>query len=344
MTGVLWAGAAALIVALFGTPWLVRLLTRLRIGQPIHDAVTQHAAKAGTPTMGGVIIPIGLVAGYLAAHVATGRSPSTDGLVLCAVVAGAGLIGVTDDWLKVRRGRNLGLREAQKTIMQAGLIVGFCLAYLNRPHPCTHLSVVHCASAHWDPGPWGWSIFAAVVLWATANAVNFTDGIEGLLSGSAAVTFLALAIIGFWQFRHPSDFDIPNSLDLTVVAASLAGACTGFLWTNIRPATIFMGDSGSLAIGTGIAALALSQHIALLIPIIGALYVIEGASSSLQRYTYKWYFKSRGGGRRLFRMAPLHHHYELVGWPESTIVVRFWIINATAAATAIVIFYSYARK
>jgi phospho-N-acetylmuramoyl-pentapeptide-transferase len=186
-------------------------------------------------------------------------------------------------------------------------------------------------------------VMAVGLFWATTNAVNFTDGIEGLLAGSAVSTFGVLAAIAFWQFRHVAAFRVADPLDLAVVAAGLAGACAGFLWWNVQPRCIFMGDTGSLAIGAALTGLALSMNIAALVPVLGGLYVIEGASSALQRYTYKLYFKPRRTQRRLLRMAPLHHHFELAGWAESNIVVRFWILSGLAAAAAAVIFYGSAR-
>jgi phospho-N-acetylmuramoyl-pentapeptide-transferase len=339
MVGILIGAAVAFTATFIGTPVLIRWLRAAGIGQPIHQSVTQHSAKAGTPTMGGLVIPMGLVIGYPLACALSGTPVSERAWTVIATVVGGCIVGVVDDWLKVRRGRNLGLREAQKTSMQAVVIIGFCVAYLHGSGACTHLSVTSCSTIGWNPGPVGWSVFAVVLLWATCNGVNFTDGIEGLLSGSAALSFFVLAVIGFYEYRHPREYHLPGALGLAIVAAALAAACVGFLWWNIRPMTIFMGDSGSLAIGMGIAALALSLRVALLIPVFGLLYVMEGASSALQRYTYKLYFKRRGS-RRLFRMAPLHHHFELGGWSEPTIVVRFWMMSAIGAAAALGIFYA----
>jgi phospho-N-acetylmuramoyl-pentapeptide-transferase len=339
MVGILIGGAVAFVASFIGTPVLIRWLKAAGIGQPIHESVVQHSAKAGTPTMGGLVIPLGLVVGYPLACAVSGTAVSEKALTVVATVVGGCIVGVVDDWLKVHRGRNLGLREAQKTSMQALVIIGFCVAYLHGPNPCTHLSVTSCSTIAWNPGPVGWSVFAAVLLWATCNGVNFTDGIEGLLSGSAALSFFVLAVVGFYEYRNPREYHLHGALGLAIVAAALAAACVGFLWWNIRPTTIFMGDSGSLAIGMGIAALALSLRVALLVPVFGVVYVMEGGSSALQRYTYKIYFKPRGGARRLFRMAPLHHHFELAGWSEPTIVIRFWVMSAIGAAAALGIFY-----
>jgi phospho-N-acetylmuramoyl-pentapeptide-transferase len=171
------------------------------------------------------------------------------------------------------------------------------------------------------------------------NAVNFGDGIEGLLAGSGAVTFTAVALVAFWQFRHPDLYGVGSALDLTLIAACMAAACVGFLWWNGSPMTVFMGDTGSMAMGASLASLALTMNIPLLVALLGAVYAAQGVSVALQISTWKWYFKRRGGHRRLFKMAPIHHHFELVGWSEPTIVVRFWILNGVAAAGALAVFY-----
>ena len=339
MTNILIGAAVALVTAFGATPALTRFLKAHNVGQPIHEAVVQHAQKSGTPTMGGLIIPFGLAVGYSVSWLATGQRPSELGLTVLATCLGGGLVGMVDDWLKVRRGRNLGLRELQKSVMEGLVIVGFCVGYLVGRRPCTHLSVTHCTSIPYDPGPVGWAVFAALVIWAGSNGVNFTDGLEGQLAGAGAGTFSALALIGYWEYRHPGEYHLAGAGDLALVAACVAAACVGFLWWNARPTTIFMGDSGSLALGMGMAALALALNVALLLPLLGLLYVLEGASSYLQRYTYKYYFKRRPGNRRLFRMAPLHHHFEQVGWSEHTITVRFWMINAGSAVLALAAFY-----
>ncbi|HET6793897.1 MAG TPA: phospho-N-acetylmuramoyl-pentapeptide-transferase [Acidimicrobiales bacterium] len=340
----LFVGAAvAFAVGLVVTPLLARALRARGLGQPIHDAVSQHAAKAGTPTMGGFVITLALLVAYGAARAVLGGGPTATAGRVVGVVAATSVVGGVDDWLKVRRGRNLGLREVQKSVMLLMVIAAFCALYLTHPGACTRLSVTSCTSLPWDLHPVGWSLMAGGLFWATANAVNFTDGVEGLLSGSAVSTFAALAAIAFWQYRHLSSYRVADPLDLAVVAAALAGGCAGFLWWNAQPRAIFMGDTGSLAIGAGLAGLALSMNIAALVPVIGALYVIEGTSSALQRYTYKLYFKPRRASRRLFRMAPLHHHFELAGWAESTVVVRFWVLSGLAAALGVVIFYGSAR-
>lgn len=339
MVQILVGACVAFVLALAATPLWISFLRRHHVGQPIQGEVTQHAAKSGTPTMGGLVISLAAAVAYLSARVAAGAGPTRTGAAVIVAIIGAGLAGAADDWLKVRRRHNLGLREGQKTAALLAVVAGYCAIYLTGPSACTHLSATTCQSTAWDLGPVGWSFLALALIWGSANSTNFTDGIEGLLAGSAIPSFAVLAVIGFWQFRHPAAFHVADPLSLAVIAAAMTGACAGFLWWNIQPAHIFMGDTGSLAIGAGLAALTLSMSIAALLPVLAALYVAEGASSALQRYTYKLYFKKRPGQRRPFRMAPLHHHFELKGWEEPTIVTRFWIVSAIAAVSTAAIFY-----
>jgi phospho-N-acetylmuramoyl-pentapeptide-transferase len=335
----------ALAAALLSTPMLIRLMRARGLGQPIQDEVTQHAAKSGTPTMGGVVITLGLIVGYAVARFLLHSGPSADGLRLVLVVAAAAGIGFLDDWLKVRRQKNAGgLRPGQKSMLQALMIGGFCASYLLGEHRCTAIALAGCGRVGVQVPSVVWAVFAFAFFWGTCNSVNFADGIEGLLAGQGTITFAALAPIAFWEFRHPGLYHLANGLDVAIVAACLGAACCGFLWWNAIPMTVFMGDVGSLAIGAGVAGVALTLGIPLLIGILGAIYAIEGISAGLQIYTWRWYFKPRGGQRRLFLMAPIHHHFELAGWPESTILVRFWILNGLAAAVAVMVFYADALR
>ena len=344
MRGVLVGGLVGLLCALVLTPLVIRFCRARGIGQPIQDEVTHHAAKSGTPTMGGIVITMGLVLAYAAARASIWEPPSSDGLRVVVAIAFAAGIGFLDDWLKVRRRRNAGgLKPKQKSILQAIVIGGFCAWYL-ADNGCTSVGLTGCSRLAIDVAPALWFAFAFVFFWATCNSVNFADGIEGLLAGQATVTFAALAAIAFWQFRHEQLYGQQNGLDLAIIATCLAAACCGFLWWNANPMTVFMGDVGSLAIGAGVAGLALTTGTPLLVGILGALYAVQGISVGLQIYTWKWYFRPRGGQRRLFRMAPIHHHFEVVGWAESTIVVRFWILNGLAAGLAIMVFYADALR
>ena len=338
MIGILVGAGVAVLTAILATPLLTRALEARGIGQPIHDAVVQHAQKSGTPTMGGVVVTFAAVVAYAAARLSLWSLPSSDGLRVIGVTIGAAVIGGIDDWRKVGSRRNAGgLSRTGKSALQLPLIVLFCAAYL-AADSCTSMSVTRCETGI-DLGRVASIVFAVGFFWATSNAVNFADGLEGLLAGSGAVTFAALFGIAFWQFRHPDIYGVEHALDLANIAICLAAACVGFLWWNATPMTIFMGDVGSLAIGSAIAALALTMNVSLLLVALGAFYVMEGASVGLQISTWKLYFKRRGGTRRLFRMAPLHHHFEVSGWHENTILVRFWILNGIAAGLALAIFY-----
>ena len=338
MTGILVGAAVSIVVAMLAAPLLARALKARGIGQPIHEAVTQHAHKVGTPTMGGAVITFAAVIAYGAARLSLWSPPSMDGLKVLGITIAAAVIGGIDDWRKVGSRRNSGgLSRKGKSALQLPIIAVFCWAHIDAGS-CTTISVTRC-DAGIDVGPLGWMVFAIAFVWATSNAVNFSDGLEGLLAGSGSVTFLTLFGIAFWQFRHLGDYGVEHALDLAIIASCLAAACVGFLWWNVTPMTLFMGDVGSLAIGTGVAALALTMNVSLLVLVFGAYYVMQGASVALQISTWKLYFKRRGGTRRLFRMAPLHHHYEVVGWSESTILVRFWILNGIAASLGLAIFY-----
>ena len=178
-------------------------------------------------------------------------------------------------------------------------------------------------------------VFTGVMIWATSNAVNVTDGLDGLAGGSAMMGFLAFTIIAYWEFRNPAVYgDVVNPLDLAVLAAAFAGGCAGFLWFNAAPARIFMGDVGALAIGTAMALLAITTNTQLLIILICGINVMEAGSVAIQMGV----FKASGRKKRLFRMSPIHHHFELVGWPETTVIIRFWIISGICTASALAIF------
>ncbi len=337
------AGSVSFAVALLLTPVLVRILRQRGIGQPIHDDVRHHSIKAGTPTMGGLVAPIALVTAFPAALLVSGRTPSTLGIAAVAAVVAMGGVGLLDDGMKVFRERNLGLRERQKTALQTIVSLGYALTATASQGSCRQLAFTDCQHPLVQVPTWLYVLVFMAIFWGSTNAVNFTDGIEGLLAGAATVTFLVLAGMGFWVFRHPEIYRIPGALDFALVAACLGGAMCGLLWWNVSPRTIFMGDTGSLALGAGLVVVCSGLGITLLVPVIGALYVGVGASSFLQRVWFKW-TRLRGTPRRLFRMAPIHHHFELVGWSESTIVVRFWIVNGIAAGIAVLIFYADALR
>ncbi|MBW8827692.1 MAG: phospho-N-acetylmuramoyl-pentapeptide-transferase [Acidobacteria bacterium] len=335
MIALLVAAGVAMIVSLVGTPFLISWLRAHSLGQPILEELADtHREKAGIPTMGGLAIVAGTVAGYLSAHLRQGAVFTWGGLVCMLAITGAGAVGFLDDWIKVKNARNLGLNKRTKTAGLLLVAVAFVVLARWQAHVSTELSFTRVHSIGIDLGPVLWSILAIVVIYAAANAVNLTDGLDGLAAGSASFSYAAYVVIAFWAFRHEGLYRIPQGLDLALVAASMVGACTGFLWWNAAPAQIIMGDTGSLAIGAGLAALALLTNTHLLLPVIGGIYVIETASVIIQVTSFRLFH------RRVFRMAPIHHHYELLGWPETTVIIRFWILAGIVTAMAIGIFYA----
>jgi phospho-N-acetylmuramoyl-pentapeptide-transferase len=332
------AGAVAFAVAVLGTPLLIRTLRARGIGQLIRDDgpfTHPHAGKAGTPTMGGIAIVVAVVVGYIVAHVRTEQLKfARTGVTLMFLIIGLAIVGFLDDYLAVRRGRNMGLRKRGKTGGQLLIASGFAILALRWVDASTSLSFTRVIDL--DLGTYLWFALAVIVVYGTSNAVNITDGMDGLAAGSATFVFAALTVICFWQFRHPGVYGVEaaSANDLAVVAGALAGACGGFLWWNAAPARIFMGDTGSLAIGGAMAGLALLSNVILLLPILGGLYVIETVSVIAQVISF------RGFGRRVLRMAPIHHHFEVVGWPEFTVIVRFWIFAGACVALGIGLFYA----
>jgi phospho-N-acetylmuramoyl-pentapeptide-transferase len=329
------SGGIALWVAALGTPVLIRWLSTKRIGQQIRtDGPSMHLAKAGTPTMGGVAIVAAVVLGYLMGHAGTDVVISRSGILVVLVTVAFGVIGFVDDFIKVRHRRSLGLNKRWKFTAQVAVAVVFAAFAEHWAHADTHLSFTRWSSFGIQFGAVAWVAWAAFIIVAASNAVNLTDGLDGLASGSAAFCFACLAIIGYWQFRHFAIYHVTSALDLALASVALAGACIGFLWWNAAPARIFMGDTGSLAIGSGLAALCLLMSVQLLLALIGGLFVIVTLSVVVQVVSYRVF------GRRVFRMAPLHHHFELLGWPETTVIVRFWILAALCCAFGLGVFYA----
>jgi phospho-N-acetylmuramoyl-pentapeptide-transferase len=333
MTDLLLAGGIALLIAMLGTPLLINWLRMQGIGQQIReDGPQRHLTKAGTPTMGGVAIIGAAVTGYLVEHV--DGTFTTRGLVaMLAVCASAG-VGLIDDWIKVHRQRSLGLNKRAKAGGQLIVALAFAISCVTWLKVDTHLSFTRYNSLGIDLGKAGWVVFAVIVIVGCSNAVNLTDGLDGLAAGSSIFSFFALTVIGFEQLRHFAIYRNPAALDEAAIAAAMIGACAGFLWFNAPPARIFMGDTGSLGIGTAIATLALLENVDLLLLIIGGLFVIETLSVIIQVASFQLF------RRRVFRMAPIHHHFELLGWPETTVIIRFWILAGLCTALALASFYA----
>lgn len=335
MVALLLAASIAALSSIVGTKLVLDWLVAHRLGQPIHEDVPEgHTIKAGTPTMGGVAIVGAAVLGYLASHVRSNLVFTRTGVLVMACIVGAGLVGLLDDLIKVRNERNLGLTKSAKTAGLVAVAVGFAVATVLWTDVETTLSFTRWNSPGWELGTVGWCGWAVVLIYATTNGVNLTDGLDGLAAGSSIFVYTCLMVIGFWAFRHFDTYQINHALDIAVVAAAMIGASAGFLWWNAAPARIFMGDTGALAIGAGVAALALTLNVQLLLPILGALYVMESVSVILQVGSFR-IFK-----RRIFRMAPIHHHFELGGWPETTVIIRFWLISGACAALALGLYYA----
>jgi phospho-N-acetylmuramoyl-pentapeptide-transferase len=334
--GLLVAGGVALWIAILVTPVLISFFRSRRMGQHIReDGPATHSAKAGTPTMGGLAIVGAVVFGYALGHVGTEVHFSRVGYLVVGAVVTFGMVGFLDDWIKVTHKRSLGLNKRAKSGAQIVLAVVFAELALHWAHTSTALSFTRFDFPGFGLGQVGWVVFAVLVMVGTSNAVNITDGLDGLAAGSGTFCFAVLAIMGYWIFRHFPIYHVEQAyaIDLALVAVALAGACTGFLWWNAAPAKIIMGDTGSLALGAGLAALCLMLNLDLLLPIIGGLFVMETLSVISQVVSFRIF------GRRIFRMAPIHHHFELGEWPETTVIVRFWILGGLFTALALGIFY-----
>jgi phospho-N-acetylmuramoyl-pentapeptide-transferase len=334
MLSLMESGGIGFLVALFVTPLWIRFVRERSLGQQIReDGPATHHAKAGTPTLGGVIIVFAATLGYFMGHVGTSIAFTRGGLLALSVTIASGLLGFVDDYLAIRNARNLGLNKRGKLVGQLMIAGAFAVLSIDWVHTSTDLSFTRFSLPGWNLTSFGWIVLAIFVIVATSNAVNLTDGLDGLAAGSATFCFGVLAIIGYWQFRHFMIYRLHSALDLGLVAVALVGACLGFLWWNAAPARIMMGDTGSLAIGTGLGALCLLMNLVLLLPIIGGLFVAETASVILQVVSFRFF------GRRVFRMAPFHHHFELRGWPEVTVIIRFWILAGLLAMLGLGIFY-----
>ncbi|MCL6453074.1 MAG: phospho-N-acetylmuramoyl-pentapeptide-transferase [Alicyclobacillus sp.] len=318
LQALLLTAAAALAVALLLGPICIPLLHRLKFGQRIREEGPQHhQKKAGTPTMGGIIIVVALLLATLKFAIA-----STDVVILLVGTVGFGLIGFADDFIKVVKKRNLGLRAKQKLFWQAVVTVAlFGLLWWHRDElgqtfsvavPFTHVVV-----------PLGvfYILFLMLVLLGSTNAVNLTDGLDGLLSGCAAIVFAAYA---FYAYQH-------TEYDVALFSAAMVGALLGFLYYNRHPAKVFMGDTGSLAIGGALAMVGVLTHSELGLILFGLVFVLEALSVIIQVFSFQVF------GRRVLRMSPLHHHFELSGWSEWEVVLAFWLAAFLSAFGSLIL-------
>jgi phospho-N-acetylmuramoyl-pentapeptide-transferase len=340
---------------LFLTPIFIWLFRKWNWGQFIRDdGPESHHTKRGTPTMGGLVIILASVTGYFAGKLLNGETPSVSALLVILAMVGLGLVGFIDDFIKTQKQRSLGLGGWAKIAGQALVALVFAAFAFGSPNAqgvtpaSTKISVVR--DTGFDLMMFGTVLGSVlVVLWifllisATSNGVNIADGLDGLAIGASIMAIGAYAVIGFWQFNQLCGtavenltrcYEVRDPLDLAVIAAAITGAGIGFLWWNTSPAQIIMGDTGAMGLGGALAALAILSRTEILLVLIGGLFVIVTGSVILQRA----YFKITKG-KRIFLMSPLHHHFELKGWAEITVVVRFWIIAGLSVLAGIGLFY-----
>ena len=350
MRAILLGGGLALLISLLGTRVAIRGFTRLGYGQEIRDdGPTTHHTKRGTPTMGGVVIILAAVLGYFAAKLITLDLPSASAMLLIFLFVGCGLVGFLDDFIKVAKQRSLGLRSKAKMIGLTVVAVTFGVLSLlpaleddrgERP-ASLHLSFIRDFEFFTLP-----AVVVVLLIWfivaATSNGVNLTDGLDGLATGAAVMVFGAYTLVNIWQNNQSCEitpgrtcYEVRDPLDLAVIAAAITGACFGFLWWNASPAAIFMGDTGSLSLGAALAGFAVLTRTELLMAILGGLFLVETLSVMMQVGFFRL-----TRGRRIFRMAPLHHHFEMLGWEQVTVVIRFWIMTGLCVAAGLGIFYA----
>jgi len=347
MRAVLFATLVALILSLVGTPIAVRYFTRRGYGQEIReDGPKSHLVKRGTPTMGGTVIILATLIAYFLTKVLTWKAPTVSALLVLFLMTGLGAVGFVDDFMKIYRRRSLGLRAKAKLTGQTIVTLVFAVLVLQFRNslgltPASeHVSFLTDIS--WlSLGPVVFVIWSALMIAGWSNAVNLTDGQDGLAAGASAMAFGAYVVIGVWQYGQSCGtsasagcYQVRDPLDLAVVAAALMGSCFGFLWWNAAPAKIYMGDTGSLALGGAFAGLAICTRTELLALIIGGLFLGELLSVVIQVGSYRL-----RKGKRVFLMAPIHHTFELMDWPEVNITIRFWIVSGLCVALGLGVFY-----
>lgn len=363
MIALLTAAAVAMVFTLLLTPLFARTFRRLNLGQFVRaDTPTTHVVKRGTPSMGGVVFITAAIVGYFVGQLAGNQLPSGAGLLVILMMVGLGVIGFIDDFLKVRRNNSTGLKGPAKIVLTVVVAIVFGVIAVTYRDPQGQAPASTAISFVRDLDfdlvavfgvTVGIGLFLAWVVLITtsvSNAVNLADGLDGLAAGSAVVALGSYIIIGFWQFNQScvelaklslaspnlyKCYEVSYPLDLATIAAAIVGSLIGFLWWNTSPAQIHMGDTGSFAIGGAIAALAILSRTELLLIFIGGLFLIITGQVIVQRI----YFKATRG-KRIWRASPLHHHFEMKGWAEVTIVVRFWIVGGLFAASGVGLFYA----
>ena len=332
MVRVLIAGLVAMVIAVAVGPQFIEWLRRRSIGQQIRaEGPASHAVKQGTPTMGGLLI---LVAAFIPAFAVC--LYTIPGVTILLATLGCGLLGFADDFLKVRRSRSLGLRGRWKMLGLVAITagVGFATSQIGYMDTEIYFPLV---DVNIDLG-WAYYPFLFLVIAGTANAVNLTDGVDGLAAGTCAISIITLLAIATIDWVRSADTVAQRSdeyLDIAIVAAALIGGVIGFLWFNAFPAELFMGDTGSIALGGAIATLAILTETEVLLVFIGGVFLIEAVTWMIQIASFK------RTGRRVFLMVPIHHHFELKAWSSTKIMVRFWIVGAILCAIGFVLYYRY---
>ena len=328
MVDVLIAGIVAMVISIVAGPRFINFLRLREYGQPIREeGPARHVEKQGTPTMGGLLILFSAAVPYLILN-----NYSTPALTVCFITVGCGAIGFLDDFIKVTHKRSLGLNGRWK-------LLGLALI----------TAVVAWVAYHRDfstdlylpgfkiPLSWAWYPFLFLIIAGAANGVNLTDGIDGLAAGTgiiAVFTFTAMTVIAYIRSGVPGHREV-RLLDLSIVGAALIGALVGFLWYNASPAEIFMGDTGSMAIGGALAGFAIMTKTEVLLLFVGGIFLIEALSVMIQVFSFKYFH------RRVFLMAPIHHHFEMKAWSDTKIMVRFWILTAILCACGFALYYRY---
>jgi len=357
MRAVVLSGGLAVICSLWWTRFAIGWFSRHGFGQPIRDdGPTTHHVKRGTPTMGGLVILLSATTAYLTATLVTGGRPSASAWLALLLFFGCGLVGFLDDFIKVHTQDNQGLTGRAKMAGQTlvALVFGVLATSFFADERGVRPASQHISTTQ----DWGVKLPLVVVLlviWflvtATSNAANLTDGADGLLAGASALVFGAYTVVNVWQNNQlcgsprptvveAQCYEVRDPLDLAVFSAAVATACIGFLWWNGKPARIIMGDVGSLAIGGALAGLAIMSRTELLMAVVAGLFVLEATSVLLQMSCFKLTRRLTGTGRRIFRITPIHHHFEHLGWDEVNVVIRFWIIAGIFVVLGLGIFYA----
>jgi phospho-N-acetylmuramoyl-pentapeptide-transferase len=350
---ILFAGAISMALTLIGTRWAITVLAKRGYGQEIRDdGPTSHHTKRGTPTMGGTVFIIATIVGYFAAKLFTMTEPSASALLVLFLFAGMGAVGFLDDFIKIVRQRSLGLRSKAKLAGQTVVGLVFAILALQFPdgrgqRPASPF-ISFIRDINWlHLAPVLVVIWVLLLIAGMSNGVNLADGLDGLATGASMMVFGAYTLICIWQFNQSCAtapgakcYEVRDPHDLAVVAAALTGALFGFLWWNASPAKIFMGDTGSLSLGGAVAGMGIMTRTELLVLLLGGLFVIVTASVILQVTWFKVTKRTTGVGKRLFLIAPIHHHFEMLGWEQVNVVIRFWIISGLCVATGLGLFYA----